>query len=73
MFIEPDSDLVFGVDDEREDGRLGPHCTCDRIDDEQAAKPASTKFSVDGEPAVSPSQIQASCRHDHRHAAPAKT
>ena len=51
MFIEAESDLILGVDNEREDGRLGPHGAGDRIDDQRAAKPASAKSLVDSEPA----------------------
>jgi hypothetical protein len=45
------SGLIFCVDDERENGRLCPHGTRDRIDDEQTAKPAPPKSTVDGEAA----------------------
>ena len=48
MFIEAESDFIFGVDNEREDGRLGPHGARDRIDDELAAKPLAAKSLVHG-------------------------
>jgi hypothetical protein len=48
MFVEAESDFIFCLDNEREDGRLGPHGACNRIDDQQTADAVAAKSSIDG-------------------------
>lgn len=51
MLIKGDSFLIFGVDDQREDRRLGARRARGRVHDERAAKSPSLKPAIDGETA----------------------
>lgn len=51
MLVEAGSCLVFGIDDEREDGGLGTHRAGDGIEDQCGAETLPPKLLIDGEPA----------------------
>ncbi len=54
VLIEGNGRFVFGVDDQREDRRLGECCSCSGIHNKCTAKPLAAKLAVDGEPADQP-------------------
>ena len=51
MLIKTECRLVLGIDDEREDRRLGAYGARDGIDDQRGPEPLSPKLLIDREPA----------------------
>ena len=51
MLIKTDCRLILGIDDEREDRRLGAYGARDGIDDQRSPEPLSPKLLIDREPA----------------------